>query len=260
MWFLSIRISLFYPISKAPILNVIKQHTDERVISTTSTQRQNEMDKLYRVFTTTREMFLDRGYTTLIAGPEIDSKKAFFEMMCNPGKRVSPRGTFFNPYNGEKNGRFDRQLLNYISQDENNNLLMINFVNEKCVGIPEISIILDRMSVGKIDRCILVYPGTITPSAKKYIEKSSGTNIEIFSEDELICNITKHHLMPRHTVLSTTEKEILFSTNNFSENELPRIHLDDPVARYFGMRRGDVVKIQRRSETAGIYVLFRICL
>ncbi|KAE8739956.1 hypothetical protein FOCC_FOCC014528 [Frankliniella occidentalis] len=116
-----------------------------------------------------------------------------------------------------------------------------------------------EMQKENVSRAIFVVQDALTTVAKRAVADFAPTfQLEAFWESELLINIMDHELVPQHIVLSNQEKEDLFAKYNLTENLLMRIQSTDPVVRYYGLKRGQVIKIIRDSETAGRYVLYRL--
>ena len=152
-----------------------------------------------------------------------------------------------------------RNSLTLVVQKKNDptDQLFVFFPDETNVGVKTIKTYFERLADASTSRAIIVYRESMTPSAKK-ISAESKYMFEIFCESELVVNITEHELVPKHVVLSEEEKQTLLARYRLKEAQLPRIMTSDPVARYFGLKRGQVVKITRNSETAGRYVTYRL--
>jgi DNA-directed RNA polymerase I, II, and III subunit RPABC1 len=85
-------------------------------------------------------------------------------------------------------------------------------------------------------------------------------NSQVFSIGELLFNVTKHRLVPKHVRLSAEDAAKLMESYNIrSKSLLPVIHQTDPVAKYLGLVPGDIVRIKRASPTAARYDYYRLC-
>ena len=73
-------------------------------------------------------------------------------------------------------------------------------------------------------------------------------------------DILKHKLVPDHTILSKTEANKVIKQLNVHQEQLPKIKSDDPVVKEIGAKPGDILKITRKSHTAGKFITYRLVL
>jgi len=71
-------------------------------------------------------------------------------------------------------------------------------------------------------------------------------------------NILKHELVPEHIILREEEKKELRERLKIKTGQLPKILSNDPVVKSIGAKEGDVLKIIRKSATAGIAIYYRL--
>merc|ERR1711997_904864 len=105
--------------------------------------------------------------------------------------------------------------------DDPTDQMFVFFPDDAKIGIKTIRTYCKRMQEENITRAIIVVQAGMTPSAKQ----------------SLVDMAPKYKL---------------------KENQLMRIQAGDPVSRYYGLKRGQVVKIIRASETAGRYISYRL--
>lgn len=70
-------------------------------------------------------------------------------------------------------------------------------------------------------------------------------------------DITKHDLVPNHELMKDEEREQMLKSFGITLRQLPRILETDPMVKTLGAKPGDVIKITRNSETAGVAIYYR---
>lgn len=66
-----------------------------------------------------------------------------------------------------------------------------------------------------------------------------------------------HILVPEHTKLNEKEKKELLESYAISLKELPKIRKNDTAISHLNPKEGEVIKITRKSQTAGESYFYR---
>ena len=214
-----------------------------------------ELSALFRVYKTTYKMLRKRGY--LVQDEVIDA--TFEEFSERYGENTIGDGRDIQVNRDARLRSFAQKVA------DPDDKIFVFFPQDAKVGIKPVRTFSDRMKETNISRAILVVQENLTPFAKTAIAELANDPerplvVEFFNQNELLIDITEHELVPEHYVLNKEEKMNLLKRYKLEETQLPRMQTGDPVARYFGLGIGDVVKIIRPSETAGRYVTYRIVL
>ncbi len=94
-------------------------------------------------------------------------------------------------------------------------------------------------------------------SKQQPASRSSGRSRGKRKEELLLAKVLEHELVPRAEIVSKEEAKKILKQLNAAPWQLPWIRASDPLARAIGAKPGDVVKIVRRSPTAGEHVTYR---
>lgn len=198
-----------------------------------------ELYKMWRIRRTVLQLCHDRGY--LIVQNELDET--------------------FDLFKAKYNGQPTREELTLLCAHNNNmdDKIYVFFPEDPKIGVKVVQQYAVRMEEDQVHRAIVIVRAGLTPSAKQAMKNIGPEYVmEDFLESEMLINITEHELVPQHILLTVEEKEELFSRYKLKESQLMKMLTTDPVARYYGFKRGQVVKIVRNSDTAGRYVTHRL--
>lgn len=94
----------------------------------------------------------------------------------------------------------------------------------------------------------------------KILQKKGGM-LQYFQIKNLLYNPTKHEIVPPHTKLSQSEgNEIMEKYMIKSKLQMPMILHTEPVAKWLGLKQGDIVRIDRYNQNSGVSYYYRCCI
>lgn len=134
------------------------------------------------------------------------------------------------------------------------NLVWI-FKEPKVVGVALTRELAKEMEETGAHEGMLVGGSRITPAARKFARKN---HIELVDAGYAAFDLFGHELVPHHIIADESEVKLVLDHFGISKSQLPRIKRSDAAAKVLGAKQGQVVRIERESETAGSTYYYRL--
>ena len=121
---------------------------------------------------------------------------------------------------------------------------------------------------GSKNNIILIFNNeSISTAVKALLNKydklfqKNGGQLQYFTLRQLMFNPTKHEYVPIHTKLAEEEvKEFMKEYMTRTKIHMHVILQSDPIAKWIGLKHGDIVRINRYNENSGESFSYRSCI
>jgi len=173
----------------------------------------------------------------------------------NTAKMIASRKSIdYKPIFEQFKANYDNDTTWYRSGDDK---IAIKLLFRKITTIRKIEDIEEFLDKYK-DHYRFVIVSKITPKAyKQFIEYN---NLEVFFDDDMLVNKIDHVFVPKHILLTQEEQDQIRKEYGFKRIEIGIIKESDPIARYYNLKPGQIIRIERPSVNSGITVYFRQCV
>lgn len=144
----------------------------------------------------------------------------------------------------------------YIIPADNGTKYALKIVFQKITTISKQSIIAEFLeNYAGYQRIIVA--SDYTNKIAEYILKRQT---QLFREFSFLQDIISYRDQPRFELLSPEEMEQVRREYQLNEYTFEKMLRSDPVAKYFALKKGDLIRIIRPSPTAGESIAYRIVL
>ncbi len=151
-------------------------------------------------------------------------------------------------------------LTNFIcTKKSSGEVIAVHFFLEDKVGKSRFTEIVQDYVNQAVNRVIFVTMDKLNSACDSYRkELKKSILVEPFIYKELCFNPTKHEFVHRHRIMGEDEVEGVLSQYMCKLSKMPKITSMDPIVRYLGAQKDDLMEILRTSKTTGSSYYYRV--
>lgn len=210
-----------------------------------------DLDRFYTIYDNVHHMMKDRGYKSV--SPQLSIKE------------------FKSNYLGWLADLQDQKLEAYDIIDE----LALIFVKKKRLLVyfhvldsklcqNDITCIHKMKKDKDAKELIIVAKNRATPKVSGVLSVI-GDEAQLFSEDELLFNPTKHQLVSKHVLLNKKDRDDVIKRYAIVDNQtrldvFPALLANDAIAKYYHFKPNDIIRIERPRPDGYIDISYRVVI
>ncbi len=215
-----------------------------------------DLNRAYRIYNTVHEMMQDRGYNPL--KPKLN-KKAWISRYLGYLAEIEDESSEMGVFEV-----IDNMTLMFSYREKRKKKLLVYFHpldSKLCQN--DMNYIHKLKKSLKAQRLIIVVNNNATPKVSSVLG-ILGHHAQLFSENELVFNVTKHQLVPKHERATEEEKEETLNTYTILPDGkqhpalIPGMFTTDPIAKYYNYEIGDLINISRPRGDGFVDLTFRV--
>lgn len=176
--------------------------------------------------------------------------------------------------NHQKKINYDIDSLDMMLEKDGNKLLVKYILSER-VKSSNIEKLVDTIYEDTLtgnDTLILITKDYVLKTRDSNKQKSSleeflsqkyltqNKFIQIFWLNALLFDITESELTPSYTILTDEEKQEVLDRYHVTEDKIENVLFTDPLANFYGVKIGNMVKAVEVSETNGFNTFYKLCI
>ena len=122
--------------------------------------------------------------------------------------------------------------------------MIVFFSDTPKFNVKIIQIFIKLMNDVSIFHAIIIHKGGVTSFTKNIISQSRNMYFELFADQDLQYNITKHRYQPKFDRLSTIDADAFKKKYG---TQFPIMGTTDPIVNFYNYQLGDIIKITKKN-------------
>lgn len=201
---------------------------------------------LYKVKITQLEMIRDRGY-------DINDETFIFS------SNVKDFIDYYQSDAAENGLTFKGALSKIYINSKTKNKIYVYYAETikdvKQTGKKQVESCLDILNnYPDIKDVVFISELSLSSVAREDLATLPLYHIDSFLYERLCANPTHHFLVPQHILLSEEDAAKFLKRNDLKFSNLPKITVDDPIAKYYGATPGRIFMIKRKNVTIELLI------